>query len=77
MFFTLIFPMATHAQEVKTEPLADDVYQRQPYDISPDIMHDMISAPDTLHLPRRSRQGDVAVVLSLLFWRFVEQLATS
>ena len=59
MFFTLIFPMATHAQEVKTEPLADDVYQRQPYDISPDIMHDMISAPDTLHLPDLDDRGRV------------------
>ena len=59
MFFTLIFPMATHAQEVKTEPLADDVYQRQPYDISPYIMHDMISAPDTLHLPDLDDRGRV------------------
>lgn len=57
--FPLLFPMAADAQEMKPETMVDDTYSRQPYNINSDIINDITSATDTLHLPDLDDRGRV------------------
>ena len=57
--FPLLFPMAVDAQEIKPETMVDDTYSRQPYNINSDIINDITSATDTLHLPDLDDRGRV------------------
>ena len=51
--------MAADAQEIKPETMVDDTYSRQPYNINSDIINDITSATDTLHLPDLDDRGRV------------------